>query len=150
MRARYYLALIVFLLLTSAVDDSWHMPWNSLAYAAEFVGICRRCRWHMPCMVLVHGPTETATAWWSSAEASAWTAIRMTAEAAAVAALTGLHTAKEVEAVVDMKHHIAVDTVVFRIAAHRCRDVTAEVALLMENVVELQHHGQGTSSQKAL
>ncbi len=41
-----------------------------------------------------------------------------------------------------MEHEVTIDTVVFRIRAHHLIDGTSEVALLMEYIVELEHHAQ--------
>ena len=58
--------------------------------------------------------------------------------------------AKKIEAVVDMKHHIAVDGIILRIRTGCSRNGTREGALLAENIVELQHDGKRLALQETL
>ena len=60
-------------------------------------------------------------------------------------ALLGSFTSKHVEAISNMEHGVTVDTVVPCITALESIQCTAEVVLLVEQVVELQHDGQGLS-----
>ena len=49
-----------------------------------------------------------------------------------------------------MQRHVAVDGVVFRVGAHRRGDASAQVALLAQDVVELQHDRERTPLEEAL
>ena len=49
-----------------------------------------------------------------------------------------------------MQHDVAVDGVVFCIRPHRGGDGSAEVALLMEQVIELKHDGERFAFEEAL
>ena len=61
---------------------------------------------------------------------------------ASVAVASANLASKHVEAIDHMQHGVAVDAVILDVAALRCVDGSAEVALVVENVVELQHHRQ--------
>lgn len=80
---------------------------------------------------------------------------RAHARAAAVAVLFFLVTGgalaiEDVEAVDEVDHAIGVDGVVPRVAAHLCVDGAAHVALLVQDVVELQADGGGVAFEEAL
>ena len=49
-----------------------------------------------------------------------------------------------------MQHGVAVDAVILDVAALRGVDGSAEVALVVENVVKLQHHRQRLALEEAL
>ena len=48
-----------------------------------------------------------------------------------------LFASKEVQSVDEVYHTVAVDSVVFGILSHGCTDGTADVALIFQNVIEL-------------
>ena len=64
--------------------------------------------------------------------------------------LGGTLAAEDVEAVDEVNHAIGVDGVVPRVAAHLCVDGAAHVALLVQDVVELQADGGGVAFEEAL
>lgn len=82
--------------------------------------------------------------WRWTAEATAWRTHATTASAevgtmSAVAhALSSLLASEGIEAIDGMYHGVAIDTVVLRIATLHGVDGTAEVALIVQNVVELE------------
>lgn len=64
--------------------------------------------------------------------------------------VVGVLTGEDVELVDDVEHHVGVQGHVPGIGAHRGVDGAGNVALLAQYVVELEHHGEGTSFQEAL
>ena len=63
---------------------------------------------------------------------------------------TVILSAKEVESIIDVEHYIAVDSVVLSIRTHGGSDGAAEVALLVQNIIELQHNCERLAFEEAL
>ena len=88
---------------------------------------------------------------------SAWTAsrrrtLRRTCRPSAAfhSRLTLASAAEEIDAVDGMEHCVAVNAVVLRVATLHCVDCAAEVALFVQNVVQLKRQCQGVSFEEAL
>ena len=84
-----------------------------------------------------------ATHWWAS---ESWAAVA----GAVWSAASSLLASEEVESVDDVQHCVAVDRVILHVAAAHCRYGAREVALVLEDVVELERDGQCTSAHKTL
>ena len=56
---------------------------------------------------------------------------------------------KHIEAVDNVKHRVAVDAVVFGVAALHCADGATEIALVVEYIIELQHDGERLAFEEA-
>ena len=105
------------------------------------------------------GDIQGSEAWRRTAEAAARRSAahghaagrrtRLAIEAAAPA-LAGSLVAKEVEPVDEVEHGEAVDAVILRVAAAHCRHCAAEIALVCEDVIELQRDGEGFALEEAL
>ena len=91
--------------------------------------------------------------WWSGAlsHATASEAAHATAEAthataeaahASAEAATAAATAEDVELVDDVDHAVGVDGIVARVTLLDSRDLTADVAALVENIVPLESDGE--------
>ena len=102
--------------------------------------------------------SETSATWWTT---STGTTHRRPAAPSGTSSteagtITGtvawpvLLAAEGIDAEVDMQHDVAVDGVVLRIRPHRGGDGAAEVALLMEQVIELKHDGERFAFEEAL
>lgn len=61
-----------------------------------------------------------------------------------------LFASEYVESVYHVQHGVAVDGVVFHVAAAHGRHCAREVALVGENVVELQRYGERLAAQESL
>ena len=88
--------------------------------------------------------TTTATA---TLAASAAFTLFATAETATTSAAAA---SKEVQTIAHMKHRIAGDGVHFLVAPSVGIDGTAEIGLLMQDVIPLQHHRECLSTQEAI
>ena len=96
------------------------------------------------------GPASTVTWGTPAAGTHAGTHAGTAISVSATHTSACLLRAKKIEAIVDMKHHIAVDGIILRITAHTGGDATAEVTLFLQDVVELQHDHQRLSLEKSL
>lgn len=88
---------------------------------------------------------RTASAHWRAPAASG-----TSTETGTIAPASVVLAAEGIDAEVDVQHDIAVDGVVLRVRSHRGGDGAAQVALLMEQVIELEHHGERPAFEEAL
>ena len=84
---------------------------------------------------------------WKSLEAarSSWTG-----SAAESGSALPLFASEKVQAINEVYHAIAVNGIVFRILAHRGADSTADVALVPQDIVELDAYRSGIAFQEIL
>ena len=91
--------------------------------------------------------TRTTTAhrhWWHSSTSRTTCSVRRTHLFAC------LFTAEEVYFVYGVYHYVVVHRVVFRVASHHGVDGARDVALLLQQVVELQRHRESLAAEEAL
>lgn len=102
--------------------------------------------------------SETSATWWTTSTGTThrWPAAPSGTSSTEAGTITRtvawpvLLASEDIDAEVDMQHDVAVDGVVFCIRPHRGGDGSAEVALLMEQVIELKHDGERFAFEEAL
>lgn len=95
------------------------------------------------------GTSATEAAGTATTEATGAT-LSTRATGAALYLLAGLLSSEEVQAVADVEQGVGVDAVILRVAALHGVDGAAVVALLVEDVVQLQADGERLALEEAL